>query len=425
MTRLRSNKTYFQSLAQQALSGAWLPLIFFAVLLFTRLAAPPHLSFDEVHYVPASKALILLQDKLNFEHPPLGKLILGGFWLILTKWLHVVGDPASFRLASTVFGLWALLSVYAWMKKLGFTSAAAQAGMWLTGFNFLWFVQSKIAMLDMFSLAFSLWGLFYVYPDAPTQKTPSPNNRWTYWLGWGLLGLAMACKWSSFPFVMIALVFGSRRLMAKILGATAAGVVYLLTFIPLSFLDKGRVSLLDIVSYHKAMIEGFNSIASASHPYISHWWEWPFLIRPIWFVFDTDATGNHCVWAGGNPFLYWLAIPFLILVLWYGLRKSTNVSAQALSLLYWLPLLFWTVAPRKLQLYYYYLPSSMWVGPILVWAHENIYLKFRRPEQSRGRLLLALCLMAAILFFYFLPIMDARPLPPGRFYHYMWFLNWV
>src|SRR5579871_408391 len=123
------------------------PLFFFGALLLARAPIPDKLVFDEVHYIPASKALIEFSDNLNFEHPPLGKLIFGAFWWVFTDRLHLLGEPTVFRVASVLAGLAALWAVRAWMLELGFGGAAAAAAMWLTGFNFLWFVQSKIAML--------------------------------------------------------------------------------------------------------------------------------------------------------------------------------------------------------------------------------------------------------------------------------------
>jgi dolichyl-phosphate-mannose--protein O-mannosyl transferase len=172
------------------------------------------------------------------------------------------------------------------------------------------------------------------------------------------------------------------------------------------------------------MIRGFQTIAAAPHPYASKWWQWPTLLRPMWYTFETEAGGaQRCVWAGGNPVLYWVALPLLPLTAWLAWKKRDR-AAWTLALLFWVPLLFWAAAPRKLQMYYYYLPSSMWVGPIVAWAHELAETK-REARRAHGWMLFGFVLLCGLTFLYFLPIMDGRALPPGRYQRYMWLLSWI
>jgi dolichyl-phosphate-mannose--protein O-mannosyl transferase len=88
------------------------------------------------------------------------------------------------------------------------------------------------------------------------------------------------------------------------------------------------------------------------------------------------------------------------------------------------PLLFWVVSPRKLQLYYYYLPSSMWVGPIVAWAHERAQDTWPL-RRAHGWLLAGFVVLCGLTFLYFLPIMDGRALPAGSFQRYMWLFSWI
>ena len=124
---------------------------------------------------------------------------------------------------------------------------------------------------------------------------------------------------------------------------------------------------------------------------------------------------------GGNPALYWVTFPLLFLILWAAIARRDR-AARALALLYWVPLLFWAVTPRKLQMFYYYLPPSMMLAPIAVWAHERYYRDFR---ETRGWLLWGFVLLCGLAFIYFLPVMDARSLPAGRYHTYMWFRSWI
>ena len=417
----RSPKPRPYWLSRLALLSA-MPLAFFGVLLFTRASIPYELMFDEIHYVPAAKALLLGTDNLNWVHPPLAKYLMGLGWWVFSDRLHLLGEPAVFRWVAVVFGLWSLWAVRAWMLALGFSAKTSIAAVWLTGFNFLWFVQSKTAMLDIFYVAFALWGVLDVWRFKSGARM---------WRGWVFLGLAFACKWSAAPYIVLALFMSASPLFVRLAGGAVAGLAYAVTFVPLAFLKNGPVPLTDFFKYHQRMLDGFDSIATAAHPYQSSFWEWPTMARPIWYLFDSSSAGERCIWAGGNPVLFWTVFPLLFVVVWFALRHGDRI-ARILAAMYWVPLLFWVLAPRKLQLFYYYLAPSFMLGPIVVWAHERlgaggIFIRGGAGEirEARGWLLMGFVLLCAAAFVYFLPIMDGRLLTPGRFQDYMWFRSWI
>jgi hypothetical protein len=199
------------------LTTSLVPIVFFAALLFSRASVPNELVFDEIHYAPAAQALITLTDDLNWVHPPGAKLIMGAGWALFTRKLHLLGEPTVFRCVAVVFGLWTLWAVGAWMTALAFRPGAVTIAVWLTGFNFLWFVQSKTAMLDIFYVAFALWGLLDVWRGRSTAE---------YARGWIFLGISLSCKWAAAPFLLLAFAAGGRSTAARVAGGIAAAVVY-------------------------------------------------------------------------------------------------------------------------------------------------------------------------------------------------------
>jgi dolichyl-phosphate-mannose--protein O-mannosyl transferase len=392
---------------------AWLkalPLVAFGALALAGAGSPALLVFDEIHYVPAAEQLVTFERVLNREHPPLAKLVIGLGWVLFHRLVPLLAEPAVYRAVALAFGLWALWSVRAWMLALGFGERAAQASLWLTGFNILWFVQSRTAMLEVFFLAFALWGTLFAY-----------RGRMR---GWALLGLAMACKWAAAPFLLIALLSARMPPAKRMVGLGLAGLCYVASFAPLGFVRTNPVAITGLVDLHLEMVRFIQQVAAAPHPYASSWWQWPTLIRPMWYTFEREVGGiERCVWAGGNPALYWVALPLLPLVAWLAVRRR-DPAVGMLALLYWVPLLFWVVSPRKLQLYYYYLPSSMWVGPIVAWAHERAQHTWP-VRRAHGWLLTGFVVLCGLTFLYFLPILDGRPLPLGSFQRYMWLFSWI
>ena len=96
------------------------------------------------------------------------------------------------------------------------------------------------------------------------------------------------------------------------------------------------------------------------------------------------------------------------------LRRGAGQPERAIALLYWAPLAFWAVMPR-MQLYYYFLPSSLWLGPAVVWA---LLTAIPRPRAARVAVI-GLTAACAALFLWFLPILDGR-LHAGSYERYMW-----
>jgi dolichyl-phosphate-mannose--protein O-mannosyl transferase len=393
-----------------AAGAAWtaLPLLAFGGLLALHIAEPAALVFDEVHYFPAAKALAHLADDLNWEHPPLSKWILGLAARVLSEELRVAGEPAAFRAVTAAFGLWTLASVAALMRELRFPGWAAQASIWLTGANVLWFVQSRTAMPDIFAVAFALAGLLRV------RRGGSGAGPW---IGWAELGLAMACKWSVAPLCALAVLWSDGGVRRRVAGVAAAMGAYLVPFLPLALLARNATPPLDLVEYQLRMLAGFGRVDLTSHPYSSRAWQWPTLLRPLWYFYEASPQGDRYVWAGGNPLLYACALPATVLLAVRALRRRASEGERAIALLYWAPLLFWAVLPRA-QLYYYFLASSLWLGPAIVAAVLPL-------RQLRPRLTLAILAVACVaLFLWFSPLLDARLAPPGSYARYMWLRGW-
>jgi dolichyl-phosphate-mannose--protein O-mannosyl transferase len=121
------------------------------LLLMIGLTTPDKIAFDEVHYVPAAKQLLEkgpYEPLLNPMHPPLAKQF-------MALSIRVFGDnPLGWRYPSAVFGALAIVAMYLCGLALFASQGAALATAALTFLNQMVFVQSRIAMLDIYALAF-------------------------------------------------------------------------------------------------------------------------------------------------------------------------------------------------------------------------------------------------------------------------------
>src|SRR6202045_828524 len=155
-------------------------VIFFAAhfALLAGVTTPDKFYFDEVHYVPAARQMLEPASSaplLNPMHPPLAKQL-------IALSIKSFGDvPLGWRYPGVMFGSLAIVAMYLCGLALFAAQGPAVASALLAFFNQMLFVQSRIAMLDIFALAF---GLFAIASFMHGFRKPRPQ------LWFGFTGLA-------------------------------------------------------------------------------------------------------------------------------------------------------------------------------------------------------------------------------------------
>jgi dolichyl-phosphate-mannose-protein mannosyltransferase len=361
--------------------------IIFVVAHFAMLigiTTPEKFYFDEVHYVPAARQMlepVMPQPMLNPMHPPLAKQI-------IALSIHSFGDvPLGWRYPAVLFGALALVAVYLCGLALFAAQGPAIAASLLAFFNQMLFVQSRIAMLDIFALTFGLFAtaaFLYGY----RQRRP---HLWFALAGLAC-GFSMGCKWSGlFVLAVCIVIVAAVRLMQSWRTRFADGnandwyrpdfwpdfkaqhfalcfllipaLAYLSTFVPLYGL-----SIPDILEAQRRIFSDNTTTAIAGHTYMSSWPSWPFLVRPVWYLFD--KTGDDAIAAVvflGNPLILWPALIAVAISLrdWIVTRRADAFLVLAF---YLGPYLAWALLPRTLGFIYYYLPAATTSSLVLVYA---------------------------------------------------------
>ena len=139
--------------------------------------------------------------------------------------------------------------------------------------------------------------------------------------------------------------------------------VYLATFVPLY-----GWSVSDIVEAQRRIFGDNTTTAIAGHTYMSAWPSWPFLLRPVWFLFDKIGDDRiSAIVQLGNPLVLWPALPALAVCLrdWIVARRY---DAFLILAFYFGPWLAWALLPRTLGFLYYYLPSATVASLALVYV---------------------------------------------------------
>lgn len=349
----------------------------------TGVESPGKLYFDEVHYVPAARQMLsgdASTPLLNPMHPPLAKQL-------IALSIHAFGDnPLGWRYAGVVFGALAIVAIYlCGLALFGVHSAAVAAAM-IAFFNQMVFVQARIAMLDIFALAFGL-----LATAAFLRGFVARRPQWWFGLAGLACGLSAACKWSGF-FVLatcIAVITVVRLMQGWRVRFTDANahdwyrpdlwpdfklihfaacfvlipaIAYFATFVPVH-----GFSLPDILEAQRRIFADNTTTAIAGHTYMSSWPSWPFLVRPVWFLFDKiDEDEIAAVVLLGNPLVFWPMLAALAVCLrdWIVARRRDAFLVLAF---YLGPYLAWALLPRTLGFLYYYLPSATFGSLALVY----------------------------------------------------------
>lgn len=380
-----------------AISSAQAAVVVVAIFFVAHFAllvgvnTPDKFYFDEVHYVPAARQMLApatrqmpapptSEPMLNPMHPPLAKQL-------IALSIRGFGDnPLGWRYPGVLFGSLAIVAIYLCGLALFAAQGPAIASALIAFFNQMLFVQSRIAMLDIFGLAF---GLLSVAAFMHGFRKSRPQ----FWfaLAGAASGLAAACKWSGlFELATCIVIVAAIRLMqswrTRFADSNAVDwyrpdlwpdfkphrfatcfvlvpiLVYLSTFVPLY-----GFSFPDILEAQRRIFADNTTAAIAGHTYMSAWPSWPFLIRPVWYLFDKVGDDRiAAVVLLGNPLVLWSALPALALCLrdWVVARRY---DAFLIVAFYFGPYLAWALLPRTLGFLYYYLPSATFASLALVY----------------------------------------------------------
>ena len=406
--------------------------VVFLTLCWWRLGIPSEIYFDEIHYVNAARKFNQ-GIRFNAEHPMVGKALLAG----AIRWL---GDqPLYWRLPSALLGAFGL---FGFTRLVWFASgrrlAAVFAGL-LLATDFFWFIQSRIAMLDMTMACLAVTALWQF---AAACRLPH-QGRWRLVLCGVLLGLALGTKWSVAPLLLLpglaflvlkARAHGRHLILARSGGPVAgitlaeAGVwlgavplmVYWLTFWPAFHWVQNPVDPWHPLNWQEFMIRLQDSVVRP-HPYRSKWYQWMGNWRAIWYLYKEVDGAQRGVVLIGNPFTMYAGLIALIWAVWAGLRYR-RYDALGFALAYVALIAMWPLSGKPVQFIYHYLLPSTFLMGCLALAMESLW---RRTDRWRWVTPATLVLSFA-MFAWFYPIISAAPLAAGRmaFKKWMWLASW-
>ncbi|WFL76603.1 phospholipid carrier-dependent glycosyltransferase [Altererythrobacter arenosus] len=402
----------------------------FTLLAGLQLTTPSKPFFDEVHYLPAAREMLANGSYINREHPLLGKEL-------IALGIAIFGNnPLGWRVFSLLAGA---LALFASMRAMWFGSLSRFASLafgLLLASGFMLFVQSRIAMLDIYMAAFLCVA---TWQFAGAIREPE-TGRWRLIATGAALGAAMASKWNAIPlaivpgiaFLLARLSAGRRRLLTSQRGIPVPGVslleatlwlgvlplaVYAATFIPAYHFRDTPFATQGLIEFHREMY-ALQTQVLEPHPYQSNWPDWALNLRAIWYLYEAVDGAQRGVLLVGNPLTMMLGLPALI---WCALTGNKQRQWARIGVVagYAVSLGLWLFASKSVQFYYhYFLPHFFLLGALAL-ALDALW--------QGGHRKLALLVLAAslVLFAYFYPILSAAALEgPQSFLNWSWIDGW-
>jgi dolichyl-phosphate-mannose--protein O-mannosyl transferase len=339
-----------------------------AILRFIRITFPTSRVFDEV-YSPAFAWKLLHHENYFDIHPVLAELphSIG---------LLLFGDtPMGWRLGPFIWGIifcWATAFVAYLLANRRLTGVIAAL---LVSLDTAFFVYGRTGLPDMFLLSQIALALTFFFLS---MRVKSKTHALLSALVSGLfIGNVISTKWLGLAIFGVIwswiIIFGLVALLKKrgkltntevllprikfywypILFFVLPFVVYFLWLIPMLGWQPTRTAFWGQIVWWHQSVWNYNTTLTATHPYSSKWWQWPFVIHPVLFFWEQADGGRRVINATGNVVLWWSGFVALIGTIPVLIRKFRPRILWLLvaSLCFWLP---WIKIGRIAFNYHYF-----------------------------------------------------------------------
>ncbi|MBQ7528488.1 phospholipid carrier-dependent glycosyltransferase [bacterium] len=375
-----------------------------------RLSFPQEVYFDETFYVPAAESYLQGTQDDNFCHPPLAKIQIA-WGMVLGRALGL-SEAVGWRFTGLILGvaIVALSYLLAYRLSGGDTSLALLTS-FLVSADFMEIVLSRICILDIILAFWTLLGTYFSWLYIEKKEF-----RWALFSALAF-AVSIACKWNGLfcaftAWLLMSLLGGEVRwqkfVKLALLFVAAWLGVYVLSFGP-RFCHSGFTleTCQDIYRDHLRMIEFRYDVQQFNHRYMSQFWSWPLVLRPIWFYYEEYGEGLSKLISGicclGSPVLWWPGLAFLLELFYSGWQKreAKFIFIGASWLGQWI---FWAVSTTG-GFIYYVICGVPFISLAMAWVISD-WLK----SGNKATVITYLTVLSVALVAYY-PLLVAIPVP--------------
>lgn len=412
--------------------------------------------FDEIYYFRTANEFMNEQPAYENTHPPLGKsLIALGALLFGT-------NPLGFRFMGALFGILMLPFLYIFARNITDNRFLTSITTLCFAFDFMHYTQTRLATIDVYIVFFII--LMFCFMERYLRLSFYDTKLIKTFLPLGLcgisFGLGIACKWSGFyAGAGLAILFfaslyqrfqeyryacahpdestngiAHSHILKSFLPNTCKTIgfcvvffvaipliIYILSYLP--FRDYSQDGLLTRMWNNQFTMFNYHSKLEATHPYSSLWYEWPTMIRPVFYFSKTVGDGLYQgISAFGNPLVWYTAIPATLYTAYMALFKQ-NKTARFLCISFLAQFLPWTLISRCTFLYHYF-PSVPFLVLMIGFTMTQMHKKIR--PQIFYPLCVVYCVAVIAMFVMFYPVITGTPVSGEYVSTYLrWMDSWV
>ena len=395
--------------------------------------------FDEIYYFRTANEFMNELPAYENTHPPLGKsLIALGALLFGT-------NPFGFRFMGTLFGVLMLPFLYIFAKNITDNRFVASITTLCFAFDFMHYTQTRLATIDVYIVFFII--LMFCFMERYLRLSFYDTKLTKTFLPLGLSGIAfglgIACKWSGFYagaglailfFTSLYQRFQEYRYACAHPQESSNGIahnhirktfipnacktigfcilffviipltIYILSYLP--FRDYSQDGFWTRMWNNQFTMFNYHSKLEATHPYSSLWYEWPTMVRPVFYFSKTVGDGLYQgISAFGNPLVWYTAIPMAMYTAYMALFKQ-NKTARFLCISFLAQFLPWTLISRCTFLYHYF-PSVPFLVLMIGFTMAQMHKKIR--PQIFYPLCVGYCAAVIAMFVMFYPVITGTP----------------
>lgn len=418
--------------------------------------------FDEIYHARTAYEHLHLMKHYETTHPPLGKLIISvGIWLFGM-------NPFGWRIMGTLVGILMIPLTYVFARRLFGRTEYAFLAAFLMSVDFMHFAQTRIATIDSYGVFFIMLMYYYMYRyysmnfyRDPLRKTLKPlflsglffgigaASKWI--VVYGGAGLALIFFLSLYErfrqyreaqsFLRLPETYANPELNAELKSIrrrfkplaikTVAWctlffviipiLIYSLSFVPQMAVPGEEKSLSHLVQYQEDMYN-YHSKLKATHGFGSPWYEWPLMVRPIWFYSGKTAVAADqvsSIWSFGNPAIWWVGlIAFIAALVLY--KKTKHRGMFVVGVAFFSQFLPWVLVTRLTFIYHYFA-----MVPFLIFAIVYMCKRLteRNPAFKKG--VIAYAAVSLLLFLMFYPVLSGMTVPKSYVDTFLqWFGTW-
>ena len=368
--------------------------------------------------------------------------------------------PFGWRFAGALIGVLMLPAIYLLALQLTHRRLPAAVSMLAFTFDLMHFTQTRIATIDSFPVFFILltylFMVRYMQMDSFAVSDPSRPRLfdWAYvktlvpLLLCGIcMGLSIASKWiGAYSALGLAILFfmtmyrqyrtgliswetepddhgrvaSAQRLTLARIAVTCGFCVLFFVVIPCALYclcyipylsPTGPVTLSRIIRAQEGMLSYHSTPGlGMDHPFQSPWWQWPLILKPMWFAQDTFEPAGYAstILCFGNPWVFYIGAAAMIAVMACFIGKYVRTGRGRIALRHgdgdltyvilviaflaqYLP---WVVVPRSMYMYHYF--ASV---PFIILATALLLDRWTegKPLVRKGVVVVYLC--GAVVFF--------------------------